>query len=67
MSNLFDKNFKDSKQTKVKGFIKGPIKKKRELKDDIESIKLDPLAKPKKKHPKNFFIDDDDEIEFRIK
>ncbi len=67
MSNLFDKNFKDSKQTKVKGLLKGPVKKKSVLKDDIESIKLDPLAKPKKKHPKRFFIDDDDEVQFRIK
>lgn len=64
----FDKNFKDSKSLKTKGFTKAPIKKKKELIDDITPlIKLDPLNKPKKKHPKRFFIDDEDDIEFRIK
>ena len=63
-----EKNFKFSKPSTKKGFAKAPIKKKKELVDDITPlIKLDPANKPKKKHPKRFFIDDDDEIEFRIK
>ena len=64
----FDKNFKDSKPSKPKGFTKAPIKKKKVLIDDITPlIKLDPNNKPKKKLPKRFFNDDEDEIEFRIR
>ncbi len=66
MHKSFEKNSKSLKLTKGKSLHKLAPKKIKDLEED-DSRKLNPLDKPKKKVPKKFFFDDDEEIDYKIK
>jgi hypothetical protein len=61
MNKSFDKNSKNLKPSKIKS-----PKKLKELEGD-DTLKVNPLTKVKKKLPKKFFFDDDEEFQYRIK
>lgn len=66
MHKSFDKSSKNLKPTKKKARINN-ITKRHTEKDVDDDPKIDFLEKPKKKVPKKFFMDDEDEISYRVK
>ncbi|GAB1395481.1 hypothetical protein MASR1M65_02560 [Saprospiraceae bacterium] len=66
MHKSFDKNSKNLKPTKKKAGLNN-TKIKLNGRDDGDNPKSDVPEKPKKKVPKKFFMDDEDEISYRVK
>lgn len=68
MHKSFDKKSKNLKPTSKKSAHKNSNKKvKGDEGEDNDVLMPDLLEKPKKKVPKKFFLDDDEEILYRIK
>ena len=67
MHKSFDKNSKSLKLNKGKSILKSVPKKVKSL-DEDDIAKTNPLDKPKKKAPKKFYFDEDeDDVVYRIK
>ncbi len=66
MHKSFDKNSKNLKPTKKKAGLNNITKRPSSKEaDDDQNVNL--AAKPKKKVPKKFFMDDEDEISYRVR